>query len=1088
VGLFGAASLLALSVAAAAQGLVTIPAKGLGAALDDYIRQSGVQLIYNADDVAGLTSNAVRGAPPDMALTQILSGTGLAANRDASGAVVIARTGADEDREQNIPIAETVVVTGSRIRGGDDRTPPVANVSSDELLATTPGSLPEALDKLPVFMGGSTPNNATTGANGRGNNAPGYFLNLRNLGAIRTLVLEDGHRVPGTFYDTTVDVEMLPQMLVSRVEIVTGGASAVYGSDAVTGVVNFILDRRFEGFKAVLQGSISGYGDAKSFRAGLAGGEDIGAHGHLIWSLEYHDRDALPDAAARPLGNLGTSIVGAGTAASPYLLVTNIRQSNTAPSGLIVSGPGKGLQFLNDGSLAPFNPGAPTSTVNFSIGGDGGIEHNEYLLPVSDTGQGFGRFSWDFGDNLTAHAEARYAMARTYEAGQIFTNINGSGISTNGSGAQYPITIYSGNAFLTPAEQAFLFPAAPASCQPGASFIPTSSATACPGFQMNRMDNDLMSRLSLDQHTGALAVGAGLEGVVWGKFAWDLAYTHGETRTQLTARNNVNTARFYAALDAVKDPVTGNIVCNVTLTAPGAFPGCVPLDLFGQSATVVNGSNASQAALNYVGTTTYWVAHNGLDDFSADITGTAFDGWAGPIKIALGAEYRLADLNVTTTTPDNSFNPQYLRLAPPGSFAPTSASPNGTFPPADLGNFKEVQSGALGSEHVSEADIEFDAPLLRDLPGIAHLSFNSAARYTRYDVAGLNPTASGKVKADFSAATWKLGGDWVVDDDLKLHFTRSRDIRAPTLWDMFQGPVTSTSGISDSLTGASGSANTLAVGNPALKPEVANNTTGGLIYMPGWLPNLSIGIDYFHILVEREIATVSGNNPVVQSLCLASAGETSPYCGLIQRPVSYNSTSPLNFPTLFYAQAQNFQSQWTEGVDFDVSYHTDLANWSSLPGWLNFRLLWTHTSFLKTLGLPGSVITDVAGSANAPGSALPSEKGALMVDYVNDHLTINVMQRYYGSLRQNPNPTLVYDPATGDLPAYFQTDFNVAYDFMAAGASMTAFLSINNLFDTKPGIFQVPNYTGSPGMNYPVVPYEDIIGRYFTLGLRLKLD
>jgi iron complex outermembrane receptor protein len=1071
IGLFGAASLWVLSAAAAAQGLVNIPAKSLGAALDDYIRQSGVQLIYKADDVAGLTSSEVHGAAPQTALAQILAGTGLTASRDASGAVVIARAGAQTDREQNTTVAETVVVTGSRIRGGDDRTPPVASLSSDQLLATTPGGIPEALDKLPVFMGGSTPNNATTGANGRGNNAPGYFLNLRNLGAIRTLVLEDGHRVPGTFYDTTVDVDMLPQMLVSHVEIVTGGASAVYGSDAVTGVVNFILDRRFEGFKAVLQGGISGYGDARSFRAGLAGGEDVGAHGHLIWSVEYHDRDALPDAAARPLGNLGTSIVGAGTAASPYMLVTGIRQSNTAPGGLIVSGPGKGLQFLDDGSLAPFNSGTPTSTTNFSIGGDGGIEHNEYLLPVSDTGQGFARFSWDFGGDLSAYAEARYAMARAYEAGQIFTDINGSGISTNGSGAQYPITIYSGNAFLTPAEQAFLFPAGGAA-----------------SFQMNRMDNDLMSRLSLDQHTGALAVGAGLEGVVWDNFSWDIAYTHGETRTQLTTRNNVNTARFYAALDAVRDPATGNIVCNVSLTAPGAFPGCVPLDLFGQSAAVVNGSNASQGALNYVGATTYWVAHNGLDDFSADITGTAFQDWAGPVKVALGAEYRLADLNVTTTTPDNSFNPQYLRLAPPGTFAPTTASTSGTFPPANLANFKEVQSGAQGSEHVSEADIELDAPLLRDLPGIAFLSFNSAARYTRYDVAGLNPTASGTVKAGFSATTWKLGLDWQATDDLKFHATRSRDIRAPTLWDLFQGPVTSTSGISDSLTGASGSANTLTVGNPALKPEVASNNTAGLVYTPGWLDNLSVGIDYFHILVQREIAAISGNNPVVQSLCLASPGGSSPYCALIQRPISYNSTSPLNFPTLFYAQAQNFQSQWTEGVDFDVSYRTDLSRWSGLSGWMNVRLLWTHTSFLKTLGLPGSVITNVAGSANAPGSALPSEKAALMIDYINGPLTMDVMERYYGSLRQNPNPTLIYGPSTGDLPAYFQTDFNISYEFEAVGTPATMFLNISNLFDTQPGIFQVPNYTGSPGMNYPVVPYEDIIGRAFTLGLRLKLN
>jgi len=1065
--LFGSAILLALSGAVAARDAIDIPAKELRAALDDYISQSGVQLIYNIDDVAGITSSEVHAAPGDAALARLLAGTGLVADRDKSGAIVIGRA---HDSAVDIPVAETVVVTGSRIRSPGTLPTPVTTVTSDELLAATPASIPEALDKLPIFMAASTPNNATTGANGRGGNAPGYFLNLRNLGAIRTLILQDGHRVPGTFYDTTVNVDTLPQMLVSRVEVVTGGASAVYGSDAVTGVVNFILDKRFEGFKAVMQGGISEYGDAQSFRLGLAGGEDIGSRGHLIWSVEYRGRDALPDSAARPLGNLGTSIVGAGTAASPYTLVSNIRQSNTAPGGLIVSGPGRGMQFLSDGSLAPFNPGAPTATTNFSIGGDGGILHNEYLLPAQSTGQAFGHFSYDISDDVTGYIEARAASGRSYEAGQIFTNINGSGLTTDGSSAQYPITIYSGNAFLTPAAQAMLFPAGgPAS------------------FQMNRMDNDLMSRLNLTQHTGALAVGAGLDGVAFGDFSWDFNYTHGETRTQLVTRNNVNTARFYAALDAVRDPSTGNVVCRAALVAPGAFPGCVPLNLFGQSATVVNGSNASQAALDYVGGTTAWTAHNGMDDFSANITGAAFDGWAGPVEVALGMEYRLASLDVVTTTPDNSFNPQNLRLAPPGMFMVTPTSPEGNFPPTNLAYFKEVQSGARGSENISEANVEFDAPVLRDLPGVALLSLNGAARYTRYNVGGVDPTSGDPVKASFSASTWKLGAQWQVTDELKFRGTRSRDIRAPTLWDLFQGPLTTTSGVQDSLTGVSGSANTRAVGNPGLKPEVARNTTVGLAYTPGWLSGFSFTADYFHIAIDREIAAIAGTNPVVQSLCLASDG-SSPYCGLIQRRVSYNSTLPTNFPTLYYSQTQNFQKQWTEGIDFEAGWHGDLSDWSDLPGMLGLRLLWTHVSFLKTLGLPGSIITDVAGSANAPTSALPADKAVLMADYSLGGLTFNVMERYYSSIRQNPNPTLIYAASTGDLPAWFQTDVSVSYEFKAGGTPLTGFINVSNLFDAQPDIFQVPGYTGSPGMNYPVVPYEDVVGRYFTVGLRASLQ
>ena len=182
-----------------------------------------MQLIYNADDVAGVTSREVRGVPAEAALAQHAGGHRPCRQPrpDGRGHHRPRRSGAEP---LYYPIAETVVVTGSRIRNASEPSTPVVSLPVEQLLATTPGGIPEALNKMPLFAAGSTPNNATTGANGRGNNAPGYFLNLRNLGAIRTLVLLDGHRVPGTFYDTTVDVDMLPQMLMSRVEVATGGA------------------------------------------------------------------------------------------------------------------------------------------------------------------------------------------------------------------------------------------------------------------------------------------------------------------------------------------------------------------------------------------------------------------------------------------------------------------------------------------------------------------------------------------------------------------------------------------------------------------------------------------------------------------------------------------------------------------------------------------------------------------------------------------------------------------------------------------------------------------------------------------------
>jgi outer membrane receptor protein involved in Fe transport len=1020
--------------------------------------------------------------------------------------VALTTAAAAQNVAANTP--ETVTVTGTRISGTDTPTPVQVQTATD-LQAITPTSISEALDKNPIFMGGSTPNNAVTGANGRGNNNPGYFLNLRNLGAIRTLVLLDGHRVPGTFYDTTVDTLMLPQMLVQRVETVTGGASAVYGSDAVTGVVNYILDHKFEGLKGMLQGAESGHGDARGMQAGIAGGEDV-LGGHLIWSAEYRMRDAITDAAARPLGNKGYSVVGTGQSASnPYYLVQNIRQANVAPGGLITSAnsPGYGMQFNSAGQLVPFNPGTPTVTTNFDIGGDGGIEHNEYLLPVTSNAQFFAHYDYDLSGGTTVWAEARYALARSYSAGQIFTNTAGgnsltgnctpvNGICTgnptvnfsnNGSGAQYPITIYSGNAFLTSAEQAFLFPAGG----------PTS-------FIMNRMDNDLMSRQSLDQHTGALQVSGGLKGTLFDQYNWDFTYGHGETRNSLMTRNNVNAAKFYAALDAVRDPATGNIVCNVSLTAPGAFPGCVPLNLFGQSGTQVNGSNASQAALNYVGDTTGWVAHNGLDDFSANINGTVFDGWAGPIKAAVGVEYRLASLNVTTTTPSNTFNPQYLRLAPAGTFCPTAgslascnaavaagtplASPTGTFPASNLAYFKEVQSGARASENVSEINGELDAPLLKDLPGVQMLSANMAGRYTEYHVAGLDPTStSGATKnSSFSASTWKLGAEWQVIDDLKFRASRSRDIRAPTLWDLYQGPVTTTSGVLDPLTGVSGSVNTSQIGNPNLKPEVARNTTVGAVLTPTFLPGFTATVDYYHLVIANQIASVSGNNQTVLNICLNSGG-TSPLCNLIVRPGAYNNPAATNFPILYRSAPQNTQTTWTEGYDLEANYQTDLSSWAGVDGTFNVNLMWSHTNLLKSvLSLPGSVTTDVAGAANAPGAALPKDKINLTLGYALDALTLNFQERYYAPIRQNANNTLFY--AIPSIPSYFISDINISYDFtQMAGVPVTGFFNIQNLFDKDPDILQAPGYTGSPGMNYPVVPYEDLIGRYFTVGVRFQM-
>nr|MBA2590161.1 TonB-dependent receptor plug domain-containing protein [Alphaproteobacteria bacterium] len=496
-------------------------------------------------------------------------------NQGATGLMLMAQAGGGASVARNdTPATEAVTVTGSRIENGSGMPTPVTVVSADQLLTLTPTSIPEALAQLPMFAPtlGTT---SHTEPNGRGFGTPTNNLNLHNLGVIRTLILMDGNRVPGTFYDTTVNVDMLPQMLVQRVDVVTGGASAVYGSDAVAGVVNYVLDHNFQGFKATMQGSTSTYGDANGFKVGVAAGFDVFNRGHFEASAEYFDRDSVNDSTARPYGDPLHSCQTTGSSTSstnPQVLSCNIRQSNTSPFGLIASGPKKGLQFSADGrSILAFDPGTTTGTGNANVGGDGGVLHNQTLVSADHNGQVYGRFDYDLTRDLSFYADARYGASYTSGASQGYTNTD----------AAYPIWLYSGNPYFTAAEQAALF-------------IPGTTSV-----DIARFNNDLGRQLNVKQATNTEAVSAGLKGKTFGDYSWDMHYTHGQNAVTLTTINNMNTSRFYAAIDAVVDPATGNTVCRSSIVTPGAFPGCVPLNILGQN-------NSTTAAQQYVFGNTYW--------------------------------------------------------------------------------------------------------------------------------------------------------------------------------------------------------------------------------------------------------------------------------------------------------------------------------------------------------------------------------------------------------------------------------------------------------------------------------------------------
>ena len=905
-----------------------------------------------------------------------------------------------------------VVVTGTRIaRDGYAAPSPVTVANVQQLQALTPSNIPDALNKLPSLLGSTSPTSATAAGH-----LPrtGNYLNLRAFGIPRSLILLDGRRVPAISFDNTVDINTLPQLLVDRVEVVTGGASAVYGSDAVTGVVNFILDKNFSGLKGVVQGGISDESDGKSYRVGMAGGGQIlGDRTRYIWSVEHFQHDGLKRKEDRPLGSQILTMQGAGSAANPFRLVRDTRQSNTSFGGLALNGPFAGQQFLAGGVLGPFNPGTPTGIANITSGGDGAFSSEGTLQARLRTDQIFGRVEHEFSTELKAYAQVSFGESRTVH--RLNTEQHAPSLQ--------PLTIFSGNAFLRPEVQARL------------------TAANAASFNIARFGSDL-PRAEIDNLSTAQTLTLGLEGKFSG-WSWEAYYTRGEGRLRIATRYNSNAPRFYAAVDAVRDPANGNTVCRVTLTNPGLFPGCVPLNLFGPNA-------ASQAAINYYFGTTQFQAVNKLDNFAANVTGEFLSTWAGPVLWAFGGEYRAESLDQ-----DSNAEPTTV---------PNFTGLRGGFRATELEWRTNVVASSRGDRNVWEVNGEVVVPLAKDLPLLQLLELNGAARYTEYSTSG-------------SATTWKVGLNWQPIDDLRIRATRSRDIRAPSLNDLFAGRAVSATGFSDihTVPPTSGITQLITGGNPDLVPEVAKTVTIGAIYSPNWLPGFALSLDYYDIYVEAGIGLVSGQNAVTQNECEASNG-TSPLCALYIRPRPFSDRTAANFPTAVRSINLNAAETYTHGIDIEASYRFDL-----FEGKVDLRLLASHQPVLKSRSFASAPVTNAAGAGGALG-AFPDKRLTFLARYERGPIAVSAQTRYVSSFKQNGNPALIFlEP---DVPSVTYSDVNIQYKIRDTG--FVAFLSIENVFDKNPPIFAETAVASVPGFRYPTPNQGDFMGRYFTSGFRFR--
>ena len=971
---------------------------------------------------------------------------------------------------------ETVTVTGSRILQDAASSPtPLTVVSSQELLANTPTNLMDGLNKLPVFQNSATRRNAGSAAG----NSGGSFLNLRNFGQNRTLVLFDGMRMPVASQSGAVDISILPQSLIARVDVVTGGASAVYGSDAVTGVANFILDKNFSGVKYDTNAGLSMYADGMQYKWDVAAGMPLlGGRAHILGSLQHSKHDGVRK-LDRPIGRNQLGSYGSGsTPLAPNTNAYQAGQTNNTSTGKIgctAAGAGlrlpcsvNGYEFGTPGTPSPiFFGNIPAGQTAIAVGCPTCARtSNNSIFGDSVNNTAFARFSIRLTDDIQFFAQASAAEATIHN--YFFTMQQAVDRQT-----EY---FFRNNAFLRPDTRALL--------GDNSATNPLWASDGTNTFT-NTMWYDADDRMRETNNVARnLVFSTGMNGVAFENWQWNIHYTHGENRLSTTGIHNGNNQFHVAAQDAVIE--NGSIKCwNETAAAIAQFgrlyPGCVPINTFGRNVS-------SQGAVDYWGRNTHFNMTNTMDDLAADISGELFDLPAGPVKVAGAIEMRwldyVIDSNASPTAVVNCYGLRLCsaRLTHP-TLHPTANMPGtGFISTADQKYVNQTLwdnntlPSVTASQTVWEISGEMGVPLLADLPFVQRFDLSLAGRHTAYSISG-------------PVQTWKIGLDYQVNDDVRFRGTNSVDIRAPTLNDLYS-PATSNSGpFVDPLTNFNpGGIQTIAGGNPDLKPEVARTFTGGLVLTPTFIPGLTFSADYYSITLSNAIANISGSNLAVANLCIGSGG-TSPFCSLYDRPFAYSNTTTANYPTLLRSQSLNAAFNVLEGQDYEVSYGFDMADvMSDIRGNVNLRAMLNLQPVNSTSSFVGAPVTHTTS---------PKGRTSISAGYTLDSWSVNTQWQYFGGFNKNgvvppcvlstTSPTAGYCTgmtyyAENRVRSFTQTSFTLSKRItLDNGAAMQAYFNVQNAFNSVPA--DVAGSSGNPG-GISTSPGQDLMGRYFTIGLR----
>ncbi|MFM2300281.1 MAG: hypothetical protein RLZZ84_17 [Pseudomonadota bacterium] len=954
---------------------------------------------------------------------------------------------------------EVIVVTGSLIqRPNNTAVSPIVTVSEAAIKESGAANLNDALNQIPSFTVGG---NAGTGGQGTGGRAS---INLHGLGTNRNLVLLDGKRLPVSDIAGNVDINILPDAIIGGIDTITGGASAVYGSDAMSGVVNFKTIKKFEGVKIDLLNSLSERGDAYKFNGSVAFGSSFGdGRGHVTAAFSYAKQDPLAGTARSffhdktPSSFIGTgTFVPSATNAPSLTALQTLFTSYNTPLNLtgVTSGAGLGnFGFNNDGTLF-----TQTRAVNYKGPTDGNgymVVGGNVRMPVGQQAQLLNSL-----ERKTAFVKADYDLTPSLNVYGQFMYVDLSvNTASGGSLTQFPATT------TIPTTNPFI----PADLRTILASRPNATAT----FNWNARYVGVPWK-NWDENYQVLQYLAGVKGEIADGWNFDLFTSYDESHHNQTMHNAVLKSQVQQLLNAADG---GRSLC-----AGGFNP-------FGDA----NARSLSPQCIAFITKDARSVEKLGQVQVQGQVNGKLFDLGAGPAQIALVADYRR---NSYSYSPDSD-------LVAPNAFniyAPTNTA-------ANIEGVVNTLPVAKKAVSVKEFAAQVDVPLLADKPFARELGVGAAVRVSDYSVTG-------------SVTSYEADARWRPVDNLLVRGSYQRAVRAPNIGELFSPPQgtqlvigTPPSSLGDpcdvrtgARTGANGAqvsalcvaqgvpsavissyqfpttaTGQVVAGNTGLTPERADTFNLGFVFNAprgsGLLGDFSLSVDYYNIKIKNVISSVPGLT--VLSKCFNLDGSnptysaTNSYCGLISRDASTGQILNVATPYLNLGELKTdgVEVQAHLGVPAPFIAQSGKLYVDTAIGWLNSY---------KVQLLPGAAFLDYTGvsvGGTSPGSipprATPRWKGLTTFGYKSDVVSGGLRWRYQSALKDN---SAVLTPANAQVGVSAYSLFDL-FANVKVTKDFELRMGANNLFN-KSLPFVASSQNGTDTALY------DPIGRSYYLGLK----